>query len=220
MVLVRLVFMYCRHANEVCTPPPHYTPPLSSRTPLLLVASSCSCCDEPTQSSYLSESRVAAAAFASRGDGSGTTVWPRSVFGNSTTAGAGAGVGATTGSCGSVPANARHKNIWYRLVRRRSAFGNSTTAGTGVGADVGATTKSNASVPADAQHKKFRYRLVAKCRVLKGDGVKEASTARLFGSLRIVMYVAALCLWRCGCRCGACRDRRQPILNATAVLFC
>lgn len=37
-------------------------------------------------------------------------------------------------------------------------------------------------MPPNARHEKFRYRLVAKCRVLKGDGVKEVRTARLFGA--------------------------------------
>lgn len=76
--------------------------------------------------SYLSGSRKTAATFASRGDGSGTTVWPRSIFGDTS--------------------------------------------------PVAAAAKGDAAAPpVDSRHKKFRYRLVAKCRVLKGDGVKEVS---------------------------------------------
>eukprot|EP00904_Undaria_pinnatifida_P006156 jgi/Undpi1/2670/HiC_scaffold_13.g06048.m1 len=67
---------------------------------------------------YLSGSRKAAAAFACRGDGTGTTVWPKSAF----------GAGGTESFMASLSSGGR---------------------------------------------KKFGYRVVAKCRVLKGDGVKE-----------------------------------------------
>eukprot|EP00752_Nemacystus_decipiens_P011404 g10128.t1 len=62
---------------------------------------------------YLSGSRNAAATFACRGDGSGTTVWPRSVFRDSSgpTARAGVGVGASTK--GEAPP---HEKFRYRLV--------------------------------------------------------------------------------------------------------
>ena len=71
--------------------------------------------------SYLSRSRAAAESFAERGDGTGTTVWPR------------------------------------------SAFGGRSNIGAGV----------SSKAPAI-----FRYRIVAKCRVLKGEGVKKARRGR------------------------------------------
>lgn len=113
-------------------PRPHPNPPSRAqqyRHPVTALCALSRRVLKRTQSSYLSGSCNAAATFACRGDGSGTTVWPRSVFGDSASA----------------------------------------------GAAVGATTKGDAPAPANAQHKKFRYRLVAKCRVLKGDGVKEVS---------------------------------------------
>ncbi|CAN0372407.1 unnamed protein product, partial [Hapterophycus canaliculatus] len=79
---------------------------------------------------YLSESQSAAATFACRGDGSGTTVWPRSVFG-------GDGRSSAAAAAAAAPA---------------AASGGAAASG---------------------RHKKFRYRLVAKCRILKGDGVRE-----------------------------------------------
>ncbi|CAM9093483.1 unnamed protein product [Scytosiphon promiscuus] len=78
---------------------------------------------------YLSGSQNAAATFACRGDGSGTTVWPRSVFGDAD------GVADAAAASGAG----------FRGIASSTS----------------------------PRHKKFRHRLVAKCRVLKGDGVKE-----------------------------------------------
>lgn len=94
--------------------------PVSSHAQLAPVTSLCSCLLAATnhlKPSYLSGSRKAAATFACRGDGSGTTVWLRSVFGNSSTTAA-AGVGATNKGDAPAPTNARHEKFRYRLVAK------------------------------------------------------------------------------------------------------
>lgn len=60
----------------------------------------------------------AAATFACRGDGSGTTVWPRSAFGNKGTATAAASANATANTTAAAPAAARHKKFRHRLVAK------------------------------------------------------------------------------------------------------
>ncbi|CBN75069.1 poly (ADP-ribose) polymerase family, member 8 [Ectocarpus siliculosus] len=106
---------------------------------------------------YLSGSCKAAATFAYRGDGSGTTVWPRSTFVDNHSA--------------SRPA------VAHDVVTASGVAGTPDDTKGDSPAGAAATARSGsasvASSATNARCKRFRHRLVAKCRVLNGDGVKE-----------------------------------------------
>ncbi|CAN0273186.1 unnamed protein product [Ectocarpus sp. 12 AP-2014] len=113
---------------------------------------------------YLSGSCKAAATFAYRGDGSGTTVWPRSTFGDNHSASRPADLAAASAVAHDV-ATASGVAGTPGDTRGDSPAGAAATARSG-----SASVSSSAT---NARYKRFRHRLVAKCRVLNGDGVKE-----------------------------------------------
>ncbi|CAN0226340.1 unnamed protein product [Ectocarpus sp. 12 AP-2014] len=113
---------------------------------------------------YLSGSCKAAATFAYRGDGSGTTVWPRSTFGDNHSASRHTDLAAASAVAHDV-ATASGDAGTPGDTRGNSPAGAAATAGSG-----NASVSSSAT---NARYKRFRHRLVAKCRVLNGDGVKE-----------------------------------------------
>ncbi|CAB1117710.1 unnamed protein product [Ectocarpus sp. CCAP 1310/34] len=113
---------------------------------------------------YLSGSCKAAASFAYRGDGSGTTVWPWSTFGDNHSASRLADLAAASAVAYDV-ASASGVAGTPGDTRGDSPAGAVATARSG--------SVSVSSSASNARYNRFRHRLVAKCRVLNGDGVKE-----------------------------------------------